>query len=248
VGTHEVSDVPGGSDSSPLYIQGGEGDRYGESGVSQITTRRRFLIGAAAAAVAVLVGVGFLKLDLAPDHHVDGQGPLGSFGDANSTDSMAFSAVTGGPIWSVGLGLCLVRGDQPAVLDGSVGPTKIVGTGFQYLGAFARQFPHTSGMALGSVEGFPPQVSGGTLQPIKGFAVSSHCQHPILDPTIPYTELDLGFGRTPDSSGGGWLGVDVGYNSGGRHHVVSLNYNFLICGPAVPQKFCAPPSSPGPSA
>jgi hypothetical protein len=83
---------------------------------------------------------------------------------------------------------------------------------------------------------------------VPGFAVTHRCQHPIVDRDIPVTELVLGFGRTSDASGGGWLGVDVGYNSNGRHHVVSLGYNFLICGSAAPKEFCDGHSSPTPSA
>lgn len=207
------------------------------------------MIGAVAVGAVVLVAVfGVTKLDLAFEHHLDGEGPLGSFGDTNSTVTMGFDPVLGGPTWTVGLEVCLVRGDQPAVLDGSIGPTKIVGSGFQYLGAFVRQFP-VGGEPFGSADGFPPHISGGDpLHAVTGYVVKYRCQNPIVDPSIPYIELVLGFGRTSDRSGGAWLGVDVAYTSGIRHHVVSLNYNFLICGRAAPQQFCAPPSTPTPSA
>jgi hypothetical protein len=210
------------------------------------------LIGAVAVAVVILIGVfGVIKVDLAPEHHLDGEGPLGSFGDKDSAVTMGFDPILGGPIWSVGLELCLVRGDRPAVLDGSVGPTKIVGAGFRYLGALIREYtPAPGAEGMGSREGFPPQVPPvpEALKPVPGFVVSHRCQHPQLDPSVPITELVLGFARTSDHNGGGWLGVDVGYDSGIRHHVVSLNYNFLICGPAAPQQFCGPPTTPTPSA
>jgi hypothetical protein len=211
-------------------------------------TRRRLLIGTATAAALVLVGVfGVPKLDLAPEHHLDGEGPLGSFGDTNSSVSEGFDAKIGGPIWSAGLELCLARGDQPAVLDGFVGPTEAVGTGFRYLGALIREFTPLPGAAgFGSREGFPPQVPPvpEALQPVPGFAVTHRCQYPMVDRSIPITELVLGFSRTSDPSGGGWVGVDVGYTSGIRHHVVSLRYNFLVCGPAAPQEFCGSHATP----
>jgi len=208
------------------------------------------LIAAVVVAAAVLVGVvGFTKLDLAPEHHLDGEGPLGSFGDTNTLVSEGFDAKLGGPIWSAGLDLCLARGDQPAVLDGFVGPTEAVGEGFRYLGALIREItPLTGAEGFGSREGFPPQVPPvpEALQPEPGFAITHRCQHTIVDRSVPITELVLGFSRTSDPSGGGWLGVDVGYTSGIRHHVVSLRYNFLVCGPAAPQQFCAPPATPIP--
>jgi hypothetical protein len=49
----------------------------------------------------------------------------------------------------------------------------------------------------------------------------------------PYTELLLGFDHGTGSSGGGWRGIKVGYSAGGRHYVVSLGYDILICGSAV---------------
>jgi hypothetical protein len=211
--------------------------------------RRRLLIGALAVAVVVLVGdILWMNLDLAFEHHLDGEGPLGSFGSNGTEVTLSFSATVGGPIWSVGLELCLARGNRPAVLDGSVGPTQTAGRGFKYLGALVREFtpvPGASGM--GSRDGFPPPNVPETLQPVPGFAVTHRCQHPIVDDNIPITELVLGFGRASDASGGGWLGVDVSYNSNGRHHVVSLRFNFVICGPAAPKDICEGQSSPTPS-
>lgn len=235
----------------PLYTEQRDGHRYlgSDQVINQVASRRRLLIGAVAVAAVVLIGIfGLTKLDLAPEHHLDGQGPLGSFGDTNSAVSMGFDPALGGPTWSAGLELCFARGDQPAVLDGKVGPAKIVGSGFQYLGAFVRRFPIGGGNPIGGIAGFPPPAPwASSLRAVTGFVVDNRCQNPVVDKSIPYTELVLGFSRTSDPSGGGWLGVDVGYNAGFRHHVVSLNYNFLICGPAAPQQFCAAPSTPTPS-
>jgi hypothetical protein len=57
---------------------------------------------------------------------------------------------------------------------------------------------------------------------------------------MPYDELLVGIGRvTPSDDGGGWMGVDIGYSMGGRHYVVSLGYDILICGRSVGPPYCA---------
>jgi hypothetical protein len=78
--------------------------------------------------------------------------------------------------------------------------------------------------------------------------VSNPCQQSgHVDRSVPYTELLIGWGRGPGSEGGGWLGVDVGYTVDGRSYILSIGYSILICGPAVPQRYCSPPSQPAPS-
>ena len=212
--------------------------------MKRLSTSARLAIGGlGVAAVATLGFIFATGRDAGPEYHLDGQGPLGSVGDPASDGSIAFDPVIGGPAWSVGVRLCLVQGGEKAVLDGSVTPTKSVGRGFRYLGAFIRQFtPNQGVMPIGSVEGFPPSVAGA-LQPVKGFVVDRSCQYVNPDPSLPYTELVLGFGRNGDPSGGGWLGVDVGYTSGGHHRVVLLGYDFLICGSATPSRYCHPPTA-----
>jgi hypothetical protein len=202
--------------------------------------------------VAALATLGIIfatSHDSAPEYHRDGLGPLGSVGDPAADEAIGFDPLIGGPTWSVGVQLCLAQGDQSAVLDGSVTSTKSVGGGIKYLGAFIRQFtPGQGATPIGSVEGFPPST-GAALHPVAGFVVDGRCQYTNPDRSLPYTELVIGFGRNADPSGGGWLGLDVGYTSGGHHYVVLLGYDFLICGPAAPSQYCHQPSqTPPPSA
>jgi hypothetical protein len=194
--------------------------------------------------VLATLGTAFvINLGGGPERHRDGQGPLGSSGDPASIVGLGFDPIIGGPTWSVGLQLCLAQGNQPAVLDGSVTPTETFGSGFRYIGAFIHEFtPSQGGSPIISVDGFPPHLPEA-LQPLAGYAVKYRCQHPHLDRTVPYSELILGFGRGSETGGGGWLGVDVGYTSGGHHHVVSLGYYFMICGPAAPAQYCGGPES-----
>ncbi|HVD47862.1 MAG TPA: hypothetical protein VNG70_11330 [Candidatus Limnocylindria bacterium] len=206
-------------------------------------TRRRLVIVVLVVVVLATGSVAFANyLGGGPAHHLDGQGILGSSGDPGSIVAVGFDPIIGGPTWSVGLELCLTQSGDPAVLDGSVAPTKTFGSGFQYLGAFVRQFKRSEGSTpMISVDGFPPQVPD-PLHPVHEYSVNDRCQHPKTDRSAPYTELVLGFGRGTETGGGGWMGVDVGYTSGGHHHVVSLGYYFMICGPAAPPQYCGGPT------
>jgi hypothetical protein len=210
--------------------------------------RRYLVIGLAAVTVILLTVVLVAIFGGGPEHHLDGRGPLGSLDDPRSSIADGFDATRGGPTWTVGLQLCLAQGNQPATLDGSVTPTKTVGNDFRYLGALVREFtPSQGGRPMISVTGFPPAVPE-TLHPVKGFVVRYRCQPgPNPDRSVPYTELLIGFGRGPSTSGGGWMGVDVGYTAGGHHHVVSIGYDILICGSAAPARFCGS-LAPSPSA
>jgi hypothetical protein len=171
-----------------------------------------------------------------PEHHVDGSGPLGS---RVGGVSIGFSPTIGRPPWTVGVLVCLAQGNQPAVLDGSVTPTLSVGGGMRYLGAFIHQ---GGGLVGGSTEGFPP-VGAAPLHAVKGFAVTRHCQPADSDPIT----LLIGFGRDPGTQGGAWSGIDIGYTSGWRHRVVSLQgWTFAVCGPQAPPEACGgslPPSA-----
>jgi hypothetical protein len=181
--------------------------------------------------LAVIFGGG-------PERHPDGRGPLGSLNDPGNSITEGFDAKIGGPSWTVGIQLCLAQGNQPATLDGSVTPTKTVGNDFRYLGAFVREFtPSHGGSPIINLTGFPPALPD-TLRPVKGFVVRYGCHGPNPDRSVPYTELLIGFGRGTGTSGGGWMGVDVGYTAGGHHHVVSLGYDLLICGSAAPARYC----------
>lgn len=174
-----------------------------------------------------------------PERHPDGGGPLGSGEiDPNGAVSHTFSRSAAGGVWTLGIRLCLVSGDKPATLD-SVGPTRSVGQGYRYIGSLVRRFtPAQADTPIGSIVGYPPNVSDA-LSPAVGFVVRDRCQGPNPDTSKPYTELLLGFARGNGSEGGGWYGVDVGYNVGGKHHVVELRYDILMCGTAVTTDYCA---------
>src|SRR6267143_583106 len=210
-------------------------------------TRARWL--GVMAGVAVLATLGLLiaprllgqnGLLPIPERHVDGVGPLGSGEeDPHGAVSYTFSRSAPGGVWTLGIRLCLAAGDQPAILDGSVQPHSSIGRGFSFLGARIRQFiPAQGDHPIGSVVGFPPKVSEA-LNQLQGFAVTDRCQGPNPDDSKPYTELLLGFGRGTDTDGGGWKGVDVGYTSGGQHHIVELRYDILMCGTTVKSDYCA---------
>ncbi len=164
------------------------------------------------------------------EHHRDGEGPLASTGDPLHHEASAFDAVKGGPAWTLGYQLCLFEGDQPAIIE-SVTPTRTVGDGFGFLGARVRQFsPTAAHTPILSLDGYPPALPD-TLQPAKGFSVTTPCSK--TGPPSTYTELLIGFGRVPAPGGGGWRGIDVRYTAGGRSRVVTLGYDILICGSAV---------------
>jgi hypothetical protein len=180
---------------------------------------------AAVIALSIALGQAFFQ----PEAHRDGGGPLASAGDSHHQETTAFDPVKGGP-WTLGFPLCLGQGSQPAVID-SVAPAATVGSGFRFLGAHIRQFTYTRDHApIASVDGYPPSLPD-TLQPVAGFSVSTPCQRATFGSM--YTELLIGFGRGTGTDGGGWRGIKVGYTVGGRHRIVTLGYNILICGSSV---------------
>ena len=191
--------------------------------------RLRALIGVGGVAAILALLFVLYQAFLQPEVHRDGQGPLGSTGDPHHSEASAFDPVKGGP-WTLGYGLCLAEGTQPAVID-SVGPAATVGSGFRFLGAYIRQFTYTrKNTPIGSVDGYPPSLPD-TLHPVTGFSVSIPCQRAAFGSR--YTELLIGFGRGTGTDGGGWRGIKVGYTVGGRHRIVTLGYNILICGSSV---------------
>jgi hypothetical protein len=185
-------------------------------------------VAAVAAAVAVFIGIAAFH-NTETEQHSDGQGPLASTGDPRHQETTAFDAVKGGP-WTLGYQLCLHQGSDPAVIQ-SVGPVTTVGSGFRFLGASIRQFkPSPSHTPILSLSGYPPQLPD-SLHPAVGFSVSNRCVAGGLPTT--YTELLIGFDHGSGSTGGGWHGIKVGYSAGGRHFVVTLGYDIMVCGSAV---------------
>jgi hypothetical protein len=196
---------------------------------------RTAIVGAAAIIAAVLIGAD--SSSVPPERHLDGQGPLASL---NTTETRVSETVdpTQSSVWTFGYQLCLAQGDQPAIID-SIGPTQTVGSGFKYLGSLIRTFDVEPGVdsvhePIGAVDGFPPPVKYAPdfLRPAIGYPVSVLCPADEPSPPITYTELLVGFAAV-GAEGGGWLGIDIGYTVGGRHRIVSLNYDQLVCGPAT---------------
>ena len=188
---------------------------------------------AGAAAIAIVAGVLVAtRGDLWPERHTEGWGPLSSYGTA----TMGFSGQ--GPEWTIGVPVCLARGIEPAVLDGSVTGLTQIGEGFRFLGAAIRQGRPSKGFGvIGSVEGFPPTPPYDDSKAAKGFAVTSPCEAGNAILTATYTELDVGVGRL-SSAGGGWDGFQVGYTVGWRHHVLTVQGTVVACGPDVPPDYC----------
>jgi hypothetical protein len=174
-------------------------------------------------------------------HHLDGDGPLASTGDPHTTQSFAFDPTIAGPTWTVGIPLCIAQAKPPLTLDGYVAGTRTVGRAFRVVGTYVRRFtPTRTNTPIMSANGFPPAVSDSLHSP-SGFQISDPCQFgPNPSRSMPYDELLVGIGRvTPSDDGGGWMGVDIGYSMGGRHYVVSLGYDILICGRSVGPPYCA---------
>lgn len=170
--------------------------------------------------------------------HLDGDGALGSTGNPAIWSTEAARVTAPASRWTMGLRLCLTRGDAPAILDGAVTPTKTIGRGFSFVGVSVRRFTPAQGTdAIGAVEGYPPPVRE-PLRDVAGYSVTYPCGGDYPDRSLPYDELLLGFARGDGQGGGGWMGVDVAYHVGARHYIVSLPYNFFVCGALVPQQYC----------
>lgn len=198
-------------------------------------SRRRLLL-AGGAIVALVAGVLLVtRGDIVPERHADGQGPLASLSSVTETFSIPDS-------YTVALPLCRTNDYQPVALDGMVAPHTIVGAGLRYLGAYVRSGTEPPFQAIGSIRGFPPQAPYASLLAENGFAVTTRCRDSQHGPHL-YTELVLGLAPIA-ANGGGWSGIDVGYYSGWRHHVVTIPWTFVICGPGLPGDIdnCPPPT------
>ena len=176
-------------------------------------------------------------------HHADGKGPLRSTGDPAFHGTFGLDPAVGGPAWTIGIYLCIERGTAPAVLDGWPAPTRIAGGGLKLLGAYVRRFqPTTADVPIYSANEFPPSVPDSLL-PMRGYAVTNGCST-SAGPPLEYTELLIGVGEDPAfSGGGGWQGIDIGYESGGARYVVSLGYDIFVCGRYTPAQYCGGPSA-----
>jgi len=123
------------------------------------------------ALLGLLIGNG--TIDVAPEHHADGHGPLASLGGTGS----GFYPKVAPYVVTAGIRLCLMSGAQPAVLDGSIGPTSSVQGGLRFLGAYVRHsnatkgckgWPLCNGAAIPNLEGttataFAHRLAAGLL-------------------------------------------------------------------------------------
>lgn len=189
-------------------------------------------------ATIILVGIGVVAFAASrgPERHGDGAGPLGSYGSPGY-EGMRVDPSNGTTTWTYGVALCLAEGDLPAILRG-VEPLRTVGAGFEDLGSAVRTFTmsqdHTP---IISVEGWPPPrdfVPDSTV-PVIGAVVTNSCR---ADPSDDmYTELLIGLGKR-GSDGGGWEGIAVTYEVGGREFMLELDHDLQICGTSTS---CDPP-------
>ncbi len=142
------------------------------------------------------------------------------------------TAASGDTRYSYGLRLCIARGTDSAVIRG-VAPKVTVGSGFAYLGSRIRTFrPTASHTPFISWPGSPPPeaIVPDPLDDAIGRAVTTSCDTPYLD---EYTELLIGLELTsPD--GGGWQGILIDYDVGGRRSVLEVSRGLLLCGASHP--------------
>lgn len=200
---------------------------------------RAALVGGIVVIVLAVAGLATGILGAPPERHADGAGPLASRNGPGSESMAVDPDRAGGSSWTYGVRLCLSAGSDPVVID-SVGPSKSVGTGYRYLGAKIRTFSESPSHAgIISVNGYPPPTSyvPDPLVAAIGSRVTTACTATGLG---PYTELLVGLELT-SLVGGGWQGIDIGYTAAGRHRILEIDQNFLICGTSVS---CAIPTPP----
>lgn len=190
-------------------------------------------VGCGLLAVCVL----FAASPPADSRHADGAGPLGSEGAPVGTGSKMDSRGGQYNEWTYGVRLCRMSDDAPPVLE-DLSPTEVVGDGFRVVGASVREFAvdWSSHAPIITVTGYPPppQDVPDQLHALEGFAVTSPCPVPGSDGEVPenYTELLVGLARV-GNGGGGWRGLEIAYTAAGRHRVLVIQHDLLVCGLAV---------------
>lgn len=222
------------------------GPSSGSSRRSSGTALGALALGLLALGVVSVIAVVALSATPGTGRHSDGGGPLASLnGPGSETMAVDPNAADHPTAWTYGLRLCAAEPGASIVLR-SVAATSPVGSGFRFLGAGVREFlPGPDHTSIIGVDGYPPpsKFVPDPVAAVAGFPVRTPCTN---DPAAPYTELLVGLGRTSDD-GGGWKGIDVVYESGGRTRVLAIDHNLLICGAAV-ASFCVIPGSSTPGA
>lgn len=226
--THEVGPV--GDQVRTVVVRVGD---EGPTGSARRVPRRAMLAAGGAVLVVAVIAVAAFLLQPGGGKHADGSGILASTGSPSFHNSWGRDPRSGGPVTGA-IRLCLQRGTTPAVIE-SVGPDKVVGTSWQYLGASVRVFTPSDGHSpIISMDGYPPALQD-PLQNAVGFAVTTPCGDPASG--VPYTELLIGFAPT-DAAGGGWDGIDVTYKVGETQYVLVVGQAFVQCGTASLPAYC----------
>jgi hypothetical protein len=188
------------------------------------------VLSAAAAAVLVLGGINLFHTFESIHEHNDG--PLGPL----SGGSFSLEPESGSGPWTSGYELCLEDGPDAVILE-SIAPTSKAGTGLRFLGAVVRVIHPGTNDSIGEEAGYPPRVTD-VLHPVAGYRVTQQCNftrdgQPNGQPQ-PTTELDVGIGKPPGSTGGGWSGFNVAYRVGTTQYIATWDTGFWICGPTAP--------------
>jgi hypothetical protein len=195
-------------------------------------SRRVVLAGLGAVGLIVVVLVAMLLLRAPGAKHADGDGILASNGTPDFHNSWGRDARFTGPVTGA-IRLCLARGTEPAVIE-SIGPDRIVGSNWQYLGASVRVFTPSAGhTTIISMDGYPPPLPD-TIQTAVGFGVTTPCGDVGNG---PYTELLIGL-APGDPAGGGWDGIDVTYRVAGVESVLVVRQAFVQCGTTPQPGYC----------
>ena len=105
------------------------------------------------------------------------------------------------------------------------------------MGAVIRRFVRTAdnSMIL-SQHGFPPPDISDRLEPAVGAQVIATCDA-FDDPSLPITELLVGFDVAGDG-GGGWEHLDIAYRVGSKHYVLEVAETIVRCGQGVDPSIC----------
>ena len=201
--------------------------------LSRRPSRRVVLRAAGLVGVVVVAIAAFLVLRGPGGRHADGAGILASTGSPDSHNSWGREATATGPVTGA-IRLCLQRGTDPAVIE-AIGPDRVVGAGWRYLGASVRVFtPGADHTPIISMDRYPPPLPD-PLEPAIGFDVRTPCGDVGAG---PYTELLLGLAPT-DPAGGGWDGIDVTYRVGGTEYVLVVRQAFVQCGTSSMPDYCS---------
>lgn len=204
----------------------------GEARRARRQVPRGVVAGLGIVVVVAVLAAAFFLLQGPGGRHADGAGILASSGSPDFHNSWSRDARSTGPVTGA-IRLCLERGTAPAVVE-SIGPDRVVGAGWRYLGASIRVFtPGADHTPIISMDRYPPPLPD-ELVPASGFNVTTPCGQVGAG---PYSELLIGFSPA-DLAGGGWDGVDVTYRVAGVEYVLVVRQAFVQCGTAPLPDYC----------